>query len=1091
MLVFYISITIENHHTENVVVSKTNPNSRNTPFCGNLSLPCLTLAYAVNDIAKENDSVLLENDISNPTTSYVETSVIQISKSITIQPLNRRANASVIVKVTRHPALFYMHCRTRCKFQIHGLVIDSPIAAVYFSGGADSAISVTDTIINSRMSLYTANGLIQSCLNLTFVNVLSRGFNFNGDLVMYAENSTFDFQNLLYFVAEPLASSDSIIVDFRNVTFRNGKLISHHNPLVNATQKVVFSFTNCSCIDARVYVRGVHTLRITDSNFVANQSKKDMYYLPFIQVYGAKNVSIERSLFVNSSYGALSFSNCQYIYLNTSTFADNKKLVREAQGGGALLSLFSHVIINACRFTNNTAVRGGGTIHHLSGFLEVMDSVIETDAASPYNSAIFCQSHGSFKDVDVRITNFVVEKVTVLTLLPFNADFQQMSTWDIKSNFYIHCAANQKMVLFEERSPYSNSTTRYTGITASCDPCEKGTYSFEEGSQHYSTRDNQHENSVTCLACAQEAICDGGSIVSKGNNWGYRRGNKVEFVPCPTYYCCSGLDKLCVSYNTCARDRRGAICGECIPGYSEGIFSTQCLPTEKCYNGAIGFWLIYTITIILFTYILMYMKDIFIFFKACVFKKRSSNTHHRTLTMEEILSEPLITERNNEESQQESGEDESEAETESTCNNISSQNFIRISNQPEQQSTIKDTGNLISGAFKILVQFYQIESMLRVSSPDKNDLAPASNILVDLVVSFFNIKIISDMNSNEDSIFSVCPVAGLTALGKEFILASPTFSCLSVVLVSYILYKLFNNINKKKHQNLTTRQSTFTDNIKGFETRLKCCIVQLFLIGYATFSLYLLKLVNCIEIGEQEQQVLYIQGNILCYTGWQYVVFFVIIAWVVPFSFALYISSEMLLTDVITPNQFLITLFAPIYSFVVNIRMRLNPKAILIAKDGKGVNMKTHTRKNMLVLLSGPFREAHKLGHPIIVWQSVLVFRRLLFCLVHVFVRHPVIKLYLMLALLVLCLVHHGFIRPFKKKLLNISETVSLAVLCLLCCINLFWSYSNTVNVNSMRHFREIGKAFLLIEISALLAPPVLCILYGIIGYCFSKFCKK
>jgi len=334
MLVFYISITIENHHTENVVVSKTNPNSRNTPFCGNLSLPCLTLAYAVNDIAKENDSVLLENDISNPTTSYVETSVIQISKSITIQPLNRRANASVIVKVTRHPALFYMHCRTRCKFQIHGLVIDSPIAAVYFSGGADSAISVTDTIINSRMSLYTANGLIQSCLNLTFVNVLSRGFNFNGDLVMYAENSTFDFQNLLYFVVEPLASSDSIIVDFRNVTFRNGKLIS-----------------------------------------------------------GAKNVSIERSLFVNSSYGALSFSNCQYIYLNTSTFADNKKLVREAQGGGALLSLFSHVIIDACRFTNNTAVRGGGTIHHLSGFLEVMDSVIETDAASPYNSAIFCQSH--------------------------------------------------------------------------------------------------------------------------------------------------------------------------------------------------------------------------------------------------------------------------------------------------------------------------------------------------------------------------------------------------------------------------------------------------------------------------------------------------------------------------------------------------------------------------------------------------------------------------------------------------------------------------------------------------------------------------
>ena len=204
----------------------------------------------------------------------------------------------------------------------------------------------------------------------------------------------------------------------------------------------------------------------------------------------------------------------------------------------------------------------------------------------------------------------------------------EMATWEIKSKLSIHCAVNQKIVVFGERTPFSNSSTRYTGITASCKPCAKGTYSFEKGSQYYSTPDQHHyQNSrnsiatfktdVTCSRCSQQAVCDGGTIRAKGNNWGYRKGDTVEFVPCPTYYCCVGLDKPCNSYNTCARNRRGAICGECISGYSEDIFSTQCLPTEKCYNRSIGFWSVYVIVAIMFTYFLMYMKDIFSFFKVC------------------------------------------------------------------------------------------------------------------------------------------------------------------------------------------------------------------------------------------------------------------------------------------------------------------------------------------------------------------------------------------------------------------------------------------------------------------------------------------
>ena len=379
--------------------------------------------------------------------------------------------------------------------------------------------------------------------------------------------------------------------------------------------------------------------------------------------------------------------------------------------------------------------------------------------------------------------------------------------------------------------------------------------------------------------------------------------------------------------------------------------------------------------------------------------------------------------------------------------------------------------NTISGIFKILVQFYQVESMLRVDSPFKTSISVSMNTFMDFIVSFFNIKIISD---NEENSFSICPMEHMTALGKEFIMSSIPLTCLLILLVSYIINQ---SLNKLKPERGSEHNQILT---KSFTTRIKVCVLQLFLIGYVTISLYLLKLVHCIDINGIN--VVYVQGDSKCYQSWQYLAIAMIICWVVPFCVSLYFSSQMLMNAELTPNEFLVTLFVPAYIIVKKIQARKN-KNLQSSEDTK-FSLDTQERKNLIAILTGPFRNTYKLGHPLVFWESVMILRRLILCLVYVFVNNVVVKLYLTLAVLILCLVHHGFIRAFTRKLLNIAETVSLAALCFLCGINLFWAYSNSIETSSMSSFRNIGNAFLTIEVVALLTPIGLCLLFILYSIC-------
>lgn len=88
---------------------------------------------------------------------------------------------------------------------------------------------------------------------------------------------------------------------------------------------------------------------------------------------------------------------------------------------------------------------------------------------------------------------------------------------------------------------------------------------------------------ITCHQCPYGGRCQTG-IQAVPNFWGYQRVgalDRVRFQRCQRGYCslpgaaCNGID-------CCRPERHGVLCGECRPGYSEAVFTADCLPNEHC-----------------------------------------------------------------------------------------------------------------------------------------------------------------------------------------------------------------------------------------------------------------------------------------------------------------------------------------------------------------------------------------------------------------------------------------------------------------------------------------------------------------------------
>ena len=99
-------------------------------------------------------------------------------------------------------------------------------------------------------------------------------------------------------------------------------------------------------------------------------------------------------------------------------------------------------------------------------------------------------------------------------------------------------------------------------------------------------------------------------------------------------------------------------------------------------------------------------------------------------------------------------------------------------------------------------------------------------------------------------------------------------------------------------------------------------------------------------------------------------------------------------------------------------------------------------------------------GKPVM-WESFNIFRKLSLVCVATFVIHPIGKLYVILVLLLIYLVIQMCVQPYDNRIVNVVEGCSIALLCLLASMNLFWAYIYMWNEMNIPYIDEIGAVFL------------------------------
>ena len=197
------------------------------------------------------------------------------------------------------------------------------------------------------------------------------------------------------------------------------------------------------------------------------------------------------------------------------------------------------------------------------------------------------------------------------------------------NNSIIQCPPGCRLLLDNSshfaHSEYNGSFCRInvTVLKYSYLRCPTGFYSISRAT----SRRLILNRTVKCQRCPFGANCVERNIVAKPNFWGHLNGSSdppsLTFTACPEHYCRSPAPGA-NGYNCCSGNRRGILCGECIPGYSVTLFTPECRKDEECDN--YWFWVLtFLLTIMLSLYLLRKPPTLsFLVNQIILFRKKES-----------------------------------------------------------------------------------------------------------------------------------------------------------------------------------------------------------------------------------------------------------------------------------------------------------------------------------------------------------------------------------------------------------------------------------------------------------------------------------
>ena len=223
---------------------------------------------------------------------------------------------------------------------------------------------------------------------------------------------------------------------------------------------------------------------------------------------------------------------------------------------------------------------------------------------------------------------------------------------------------------------------------------------------------------------------------------------------------------------------------------------------------------------------------------------------------------------------------------------------------------------------------------------------------------------------------TVCAVPGLNPSTKVVFKLSFVPLVLGILIVTYAVSLFFKKrVSKSKIWDFLVRRSALA-------------IVFAVLFSYQKLAASSFKLVNCVTINGQS--VMFIDGEIDCYTIGQIIVLFLLVMCICPFSFYIALSPLLLKHGYITLIEFFIGCLLPLsmtifwaikYYLKKNKKTKPNDDAVFVYK-----------------LLQGPYREFDLPGIlRYTCWSGVLLGRRLCLILAATFISNVVVRLSIMI----------------------------------------------------------------------------------------------
>lgn len=164
------------------------------------------------------------------------------------------------------------------------------------------------------------------------------------------------------------------------------------------------------------------------------------------------------------------------------------------------------------------------------------------------------------------------------------------------------------------------------------------------------------------------------------------------------------------------------------------------------------------------------------------------------------------------------------------------------------------------------------------------------------------------------------------------------------------------------NHNATFSQTTPAQPIKTFLSKMATGFILSLLFTYQKLATTSFSLLNCVPVGDD--LVLYIEGTVVCYRSWQYLVIAYVCICIGPFCLVLLIGPGLLKDGLIPLKQFFCACLLPLPFLVywLSVRFRLKGQRPVRARS-RGEQLSAEAQA-VINVLQGPFKctESRLLG---------------------------------------------------------------------------------------------------------------------------------